>query len=87
VSCSVHLLRPTLPYTFTTIDVSGATHNAALGINGCGQIVGWYLDASGEGHGYLLDKGQFITVDVPGATGTQANGINLHGQIVGQYDG
>ena len=77
-------MRPTLPYTFTTIDVSGATHNVALGINGCGQIVGWYLDANGEGHGYLLDKGQFTTIDAPGASFTQPNRINLLGQIVGE---
>jgi hypothetical protein len=66
-------------YTFTTIDVPGATRTTALGINDREQIVGWYADASGEIHGYLLDEGQFTTIDVPGATETLAVGINLRG--------
>jgi hypothetical protein len=32
-------------YTFTTIDVPGATFTRAFGINDCGQIDGDFLDA------------------------------------------
>jgi uncharacterized membrane protein len=47
--------------------------------------VGWYSDAGGKGHGFLLDQGNYTTLDVPGATDTHANGINASGQIVGWY--
>jgi probable HAF family extracellular repeat protein len=60
-------------FTFTTIDVPGATSTEASGINARGQIVGHFLDASGAEHGFALVRGPtFITIDVPGATSTQA---------------
>jgi uncharacterized membrane protein len=71
-------------FTFTTIDVPGATFTGAGTINNRGQIVGSYIDVSGF-HGFLLDKGTFTTIDVPGATSTEAGGINARGQIVGFY--
>ena len=40
-------------FTFTTLDVPGATFTDAVGINGHGQIVGDYIDANGVFHGYL----------------------------------
>jgi hypothetical protein len=73
-----------LALTFAAIDVPGATRTAALGINPQGQIVGSY-DSGGQGHGYLLDRGEFTTIDPPGSTVTQAHGINSRGQIVGVY--
>ena len=73
----------TFAFTFTTIDVPGATATSANRINAVGQIVGGYTDAAGVGHGFLLDNGEFTTIDVPGATGTGAFGINAAGQIVG----
>jgi len=69
-------------FTFTTIDVPGATFTIAIGINARSQIVGHYRDASGTEHGFLLDKSTFTTIDVPGATSTNAFGINARGQIV-----
>ena len=73
-------------FTFTTLDVPGATSTEAFGINRHGQIVGFYADSSGVGHGFLLDPaGTFTTLDVPGATFTVAIGINGHGRIVGYY--
>jgi hypothetical protein len=45
-----------------------------------GQIVGSY-----QGHGFLLDKGNYTTLDVPGSSWTWASGINASGQIVGCY--
>ena len=76
-------------YTFTTIDVPGATHGPgtngtnALGINDAGQIVGLF-DATGR-HGFLKDGAIFTTIDVPGAIATDAQGINDAGQIVGGF--
>ncbi len=72
-------------FTFTTLDVPGATSTEAFGINGHRQIAGFYEDANG-GHGFLRDPaGTFTTLDVPGATVTAAFGINGHGRIVGYY--
>jgi probable HAF family extracellular repeat protein len=72
-------------YTFTTIDVPGATLTEAYGINAAGQIVGRFSDATGERHGFLKDGATFTTIDVPGALYTEAHGINAAGQIVGGF--
>jgi hypothetical protein len=68
--------------TYITFDVPGATYTAASGINDTGQIVGTYLNASGN-HGFLKEGSTYTTIDVPGATDTGASGINDTGQIVG----
>ena len=41
---------------FTTIDVPGATFTDAVAINPRGDIVGAYIDTSGNFHGFLLSK-------------------------------
>src|SRR5215470_4737854 len=71
-------------FTFTPIDVPGATGTQAFGINPSGQIVGSYGDGTGT-HGFLYDRGVFTPIDVPGAADTQAFGISPSGQIVGFY--
>ena len=74
--------------TFTTIDVPDATYTWAYGINGAGQVVGFFFPPyPSNGHGFLRDTGgTFTTIDVPGATGdTEAHGINNTGQIVGTF--
>jgi probable HAF family extracellular repeat protein len=63
---------------YTTLDVPGAVHTVACGINDSGQIVG----NSSRG-AFLLDQGSYTTLRVPGADGTWAYGINATGQIVG----
>ena len=75
---------PALASTVTTIDVPGAGGTSANGINGRGQIVGYYFGDE-PGHGFLLDSGTFTTIDVPGADSTIAFGINDRDQIVGIY--
>lgn len=79
-------------FTFTSIDVPGASGTLATGINAAGQIVGIYYDTAGNSHGFLLKRGGFSTVDVPGSLvgvsgmlQTEANGINSAGDIVGDY--
>jgi uncharacterized membrane protein len=71
---------------YTTLDDPLATGTtAALGINGAGQIVGIYTNASGT-HGFLESGGTYTTLDDPSATaGTYASGINGTGQIAGYY--
>jgi len=72
-------------FTFTSIDVPGATSTDAFDVNQRGQIVGHYLDTSGADHGFMLYRGIFTTIDVPSAIGTVVDGINAEGQIVGGY--
>jgi uncharacterized membrane protein len=74
-------------YTFTTIDVPGATATYAHGINPAGMIVGTFDfgDATGA-HGFLKNGATFTTIDVPGGTNTEAKGINPAGQIVGTFE-
>jgi len=70
--------------TFTMIDFPNATSTDALGINSAGDIVGRYVSANGNTHGYLRTRrGRFITINFPRAIFTVAAGINSH--IVGQY--
>ena len=74
-----------IDYTFTTIDVPGATANwGAYGINDSGSIVGTYDDATGM-HGFLYVGGSFTAIDVPSNGTTVARGINNSGSIVGTY--
>jgi probable HAF family extracellular repeat protein len=53
------------------------------GINARGDIVGFYTNADGIAHGFLLSGGTFTTVDVPGVI--QLRGISASGVIVGSY--
>jgi probable HAF family extracellular repeat protein len=73
-----------LTYSFTTIDVPQSTATHAFGINGQGQIVGYFVDATGA-HGFVLSGGSFTPFDVPGTNImlTVGQGINTGGDIVG----
>jgi uncharacterized membrane protein len=78
---------------YTTIDVRGAAQTFVTGINNRGEMVGSYVDADGDFHGFRRDKRGAVTTlpEAPGADptmgGTQPLGINDHGQIVGlAYD-
>jgi len=92
------VLRPAMDepsgttFTFSSVDVPGASNTIATGINARGVIVGIYYDSAGNEHGFLLKNGNFSTVDVPGSLvgvsgtlQTEANGINDGGAIVGDY--
>jgi uncharacterized membrane protein len=61
-----------------------------LAINASGEIIGYYTDAGGLNHGFLLSGGQYTTLDDPHAgtgagQGTFPEGITASGVIVGQY--
>ncbi len=66
----------------------GAVSVQALGVNNEDQVVGSYVDAQGNTHGFLFDdhtKG-YTTIDDPNANGmTVVNGLNDKGQLVGFY--
>jgi probable HAF family extracellular repeat protein len=71
---------------FQVITIPGAVGGAqATGINNSQQICGFYIDANGVNHGFLLNFGLFVTLDVPGSIFTQALGLNNKGQVVGSY--
>jgi hypothetical protein len=57
---------------------------AGRGINDAGEIVGWYADASGIQHGFLLNGKKVTTVDDPGGA-TNLEGINNNGEVSGLY--
>lgn len=72
--------------TYTTIDFPGAVASGAFGINGKDEVVGFYRDAAGKTHGFLLNVcGNFTSIDFPDAVATDARGINRKGDIVGSY--
>jgi len=75
--------------TYTTLDdpFAGPRGTIATGINGPGQIVGYYYDSANTAHGFLRTPNVgYTTLDAPPATlGTFAEGINDAGQIVGYY--
>ena len=64
------------PNSFTTIDFPGAIHTLAIGSNDLGDIVGWYIDATGATHGFVLSREVFTTIDFPGADRTIVRDIN-----------
>jgi probable HAF family extracellular repeat protein len=72
-------------FTFSVLDVPGASATSAYSINNLGQVVGAYTDAGGKNHGFLLSNGAYSTLDVPGATGTVARRINDSGQVAGWF--
>jgi probable HAF family extracellular repeat protein len=73
------------PYTFTKVQVPGATKNDASGINNSGQVVGTYFSSDGTVHGYKFDGSAYATVDFPGAPYTFVFGIGNGGKMVGTY--
>src|SRR6267143_1532894 len=72
-------------FSFTQLDVPGATLTAARGINNAGQIVGVFTNSTGT-HGFLYTGGSFAPFDVPGTSFTTAFGINDAAQIVGFFN-
>jgi hypothetical protein len=72
---------------FTPVDLPTASVTSPSGINDRGQIVGQFLDAAFDSHGFLLDGGNVTAIDAPflNVVGTTAFGINEAQQIVGSY--
>ena len=79
--------------TYYPFYYTGAIATYALSLNWSDQVVGYYVDASGVRHGFLLigpSKGGgtqvWQTIDAPGdAGGTVVTGINNHHVICGYY--
>ena len=71
---------------YTTLDVPDAALTVAEGINNRGEIVGLYVDADGNQHGFVFNNGVYATIDVPRESNTGVFSINAKGEIVGSYD-
>ena len=92
-SNSINNTTPDIPYiydevggVFHVLTIPGAVGGAqATGINNSGVVCGFFIDANGVNHGWLLNRGIFMPLDFPGSTGTQALGLNNRGQVVGFY--
>ena len=63
----------------------GAAYTFFWGVNGSGQIVGYYVDSAWGTHGFVLSGSSATTIDHPGAFATVASGINNAGQVVGNF--
>jgi hypothetical protein len=84
VIASVSLM--TAQGTYTQIDFPGALATVPTGVNAHGDIVGYYVDSTGNTDGFLLSGGSYTTIMYPGAASTQLSGINDSGKIVGFSD-
>jgi probable HAF family extracellular repeat protein len=70
---------------FSLIDYPGASSSQAWGINSRGDMIGYYLGADKNNHGFLLNGVHFTPIDYPGAAVTIVNGINPQGDVVGEF--
>jgi probable HAF family extracellular repeat protein len=92
-SMSQNNSTPDTPYTydenmnaFTVITIPGSPGGAqATGVNNAGNVCGFFIDAMGTNHGFLLIGSQLTTLDAPNSTFTQALGLNNKGQVVGAF--
>jgi hypothetical protein len=65
-----------LPKQFTPENFPNSVQTQVIGINKHGSTAGFYIDAAGATHGFLLIKGTFSTVDLPGTTFNQLLSLN-----------
>jgi probable HAF family extracellular repeat protein len=75
---------------FTFLQFPGSTFTQALGLNNDGDVVGSFVDAAGNTHGFIynISAGTYQMIDDPSAVGpggTVINGINDNGNIVGFF--
>jgi probable HAF family extracellular repeat protein len=70
-------------------DPLGVNGTFPYAINGLGEIVGFYYDASDIAHGFSYDDGRYMTIggSLGGSADVIARGINATGGIVGFYGG
>ena len=73
-----------IPLAPTTI--LGTDFSEAFKINDLGDLVGYFVDANGFSHGFLLSNGVLTTLDFPGARQSIAVGINASGAVVGYWE-
>jgi len=72
---------------FPTSNNSSPPINQLLGVNDSGVAVGFYLDSSGNSHGYLYNifTSKFTIVSVARSASVTVTGINNNGNITGYF--
>lgn len=70
-------------FVYKTLTYPGSSETEAHGID-VQDVVGYYTDTGGKGHGFLYNGCIYKSIDVPNATQTSAEGIN-GSNIVGYY--
>lgn len=70
---------------FEAFEIPNSVSAQATGINNSSSVCGFYIDASGNSHGWLQVQGKFTVLNYPGSTGTAALGLNNKGQVVGSW--
>jgi|HubBroStandDraft_6_1064221.scaffolds.fasta_scaffold00164_11 hypothetical protein len=70
--------------SFASLKPPGAASAQATGINGKGDVVGWFTGPSGT-KGFILRASTYQVFSYPKSTSTQALGLNWQDQIVGSY--
>lgn len=70
---------------YEVLTIPHSTSAQATGINNQSSVCGFYVDAGGVNHGWLLVQGTFTVLDFPMSTGSQALGVNGNGIVVGFY--
>ena len=66
-------------------ELGEAKHEGTGGSTGSTQVVGYYWDAMGQAHSYLLTGTTFSAINVTGAYWAFATGVNATSQIAGYY--
>lgn len=72
-------------YKFITIPTPNSNYAVASGVNNGGVVTGYYVDSSGNYHGFVWQGGAFQTVDYPGAVNTILGGLNDRGAAIGYW--
>jgi probable HAF family extracellular repeat protein len=70
-------------YVYQPFEFPGAISTVPFGLNDRGDVVGFYLDASGVRHGFKYFNGTFSSIDFSGLSGVTPRGINNLRDIVG----
>ncbi len=70
---------------FENFQIPNGVSVQTTGINTAGSTCGFYVDANGVNHGWIVFGGNFRVLDYPASTGTQALGLNNKGAVVGSY--
>jgi probable HAF family extracellular repeat protein len=70
---------------FKQIAIPGALFTTPTGINNSDVVVGYYVDAGGITHGFVLSGSTVTTIDDPNGTATFCEAISSNGSIVGEY--
>jgi len=65
---------------YSSFDPLGSTGTYPIWITSQRAITGYYGDASGITHGFILSDGQYTTVDYPGGAYTAVGGMNPSGE-------